>query len=80
VLVCILLAAPLKRRWSLVAVLFLVFGAGMIACGGSGMHSGSGSNPGIPATTAGTYIFTLAGADSADANIKAQTQFTITVQ
>jgi Bacterial Ig-like domain (group 3)/FG-GAP-like repeat/FG-GAP repeat len=80
VLICILLAAPLRRRWSLVGVLFLVFGAGMIACGGGGMHSASGSNPGSPATTAGTYIFTLAGTDPADATTKTQIQFTVTVQ
>lgn len=80
VLVCIFLAVPLRRRWSLVAVLFLVFGSGMIACGGGGMHPGSGSNSGNPATTAGTYIFTLAGTDSTDAKTKTQTQFTITVQ
>jgi hypothetical protein len=75
VLACILLCTPLRRRWPLVAMLFLVFGGGMIACGG-----GSNSNPGTPATTAGKYTFTLAGTDSADANTNAQTQFTITVQ
>jgi trimeric autotransporter adhesin len=75
VLACILLCTPLRRRWSLVAMLFLVFGTGMIACGG-----GSSSSPGGPPTTAGKYTFTLAGTDSADANTNTQTQFTITVQ
>jgi hypothetical protein len=75
VLACILLCTPLRRRWSLVAMIFVVSGTGMIACGG-----GSSSNPGGPPTTAGKYTFTLAGTDSADANTNTQTQFTITVQ
>ncbi len=72
-----------RRRWmSLLAMLLLVSAAGAIGCGG-GSSSGSGNGGGgqtMPATTAGTYTFTVIGTDSLNSQIAASTNVTITVQ
>lgn len=78
----LLVAIPTRRRrWvAMMVVLWFVVAAGAIGCGGGG-----GSNPGpggssIPATSAGTYRFTVTGADSADTSMTTFTSVDVTVQ
>jgi sugar lactone lactonase YvrE len=76
----LLLGVPSRRRkvFMLVA-LFGIVAAGMIGCGG-----GSGSTapppPTTPATTAGSYTFSVVGTDSSNAKITASTNVIVTVQ
>jgi probable HAF family extracellular repeat protein len=81
----LLIGIPLRRRrWiSMLALLLLVAAAGVIGCGGGGGGSTSGGGGGgssTPATTAGSYTFTVAGTDSANAKITASTTVTVNVQ
>jgi hypothetical protein len=65
-----------RRRWISMVVLFAV-AASTIGCGGGGGQS-TGSS--APATTAGNYVFTLTGTDSANAKVTVSTTVSITVQ
>jgi len=76
-----------RRRMTMLALLWIVVVAGVVGCGGGGSSSSNsgGSNSGsggssIPATTAGTYTFTLTGVDSADSSITTSTNVVISVQ
>jgi hypothetical protein len=60
-------------------LLWIVVAAGAIGCGGGGSNSGSGGSS-IPATTAGTYRFSVTGADSANSNITASASVAVVVQ
>ena len=67
-----------RRRWlSLLALLMVTVGAATIGCGGS-----AAVVPPVvtPATTAGSYVFTLTGTDSVNSTIVTSTTFTVTVQ
>ena len=69
-----------RRRWTLMLTLFLVMAiAGAIGCGGGGSGQGSQPPPKTPATTAGSYTFTVKATDSA-ANVTATTNVTLTVE
>jgi hypothetical protein len=68
-----------RRRW--IPMLILLWGviaaAGTIGCGGNGSSPIVGQ--GTPATTAGSYIFTVAGTDSINSKITSSTTVTIIV-
>ncbi len=68
-----------RRRIFVMVILCGVIAAGVMGCGGGG---GSSSNlpPSAPATTAGTYTFSVTGTDATNAKITASTNLTITVQ
>ena len=68
-----------RRRWiSMLALILIITGAGVIGCGGEvGVQT---TGPGTSSTTAGNYTFTLTGADSANNKISASTTVAITVQ
>lgn len=72
---------PSRRRWmSLLALLCVLVGAGLIGCGGGGTGGGGQSNgTTTPATTAGSYTFTVTGTDSTNATITASINVTVTV-
>lgn len=77
-----------RRRWMpMLALLLIVVVAGVVGCAGSGSSNsgsdGSGSGPGgssIPATTAGTYTFTVTGVDSANSSITTSANVVVIVQ
>jgi sugar lactone lactonase YvrE len=71
-----------RRRWlPMLALLWVIAAGGIMACGGGGGSSSSSiTTHSTPATTSGSYTFTVAGADSANAKIAASTNVTITVQ
>ncbi|GGG88162.1 hypothetical protein GCM10011585_35290 [Edaphobacter dinghuensis] len=77
-----------RRRWMpMLALLLIVVVAGVVGCAGSDSSNsgsgGSGSGPGgssIPATTAGTYTFTLTGVDSANSSITTSANAVVIVQ
>jgi hypothetical protein len=72
---------PLPRRrlrWMLI-LLSIVTAAGVTGCGG-GSNSGSSSHSSTPATTAGSYTFSVTAIDAANSNIAASTKVTLTVQ
>jgi len=79
----LMFGAPLRRRWKWMLVLpfFVLAFAGMVGCGGGGTSGGGGQSGGgtTPATTAGSYTFTVTGTDSANANIASSTNITVTV-
>jgi hypothetical protein len=54
--------------------------AGAIGCGGAGKASFVPVSPSAPATTQGSYTFTVSGTDAANPTISTSTNFTITVQ
>ena len=69
-----------RRRWmSMLVLLFAIAVAGTIGCGGSG-SSFLPVGKSTPATTKGSYTFTVTGTDSANPTITVSTNFTITVQ
>ena len=79
----LMVGVPARRRlWLRMMVLLgIVVVAGAIGCGGGGGGSttgGGGSS--TPATTAGTYTFTVTGADSANSSIAATSNVTVTVK
>jgi len=66
-----------RRRWlSMLALLLVTVGAAAIGCGGSAKLVTTVT----PATTSGSYIFTLTGTDSVNSSIVTSTTFTVTVQ
>jgi hypothetical protein len=71
-----------RRRWISVAVLLvLICTAGAIGCGGGASAiNGGGSRSSTPATTAGSYTFTVAGIDLANAKITVSKTVSVTVQ
>jgi subtilase family serine protease len=70
-----------RRRWLLMLVLLgIVAAAGVIGCGGGSSNSSTNNTPVTPATTPGNYVFTVAGVDSANAQITTSTPVTVTVQ
>lgn len=77
-----------RRRWMpMLALLLIIVVAGVVGCAGGGSSnagsggSGSGSNgSSIPATTAGTYAFTLTGVDSANSSITTSANAVVIVQ
>jgi len=78
----LLLGVPARRRrWmAMMVLLWFIVGAGVIGCaGGGGSNSGSGGSS-IPATTAGTYTFTVTGTDLANSIITTSTSVAVTVQ
>jgi formylglycine-generating enzyme required for sulfatase activity len=66
-----------RRRMWMLALIAVSVAACTTGCGGGG---GQSTGPSTPATTAGSYIFNVIGTDSANANITASTNVTITVQ
>lgn len=84
-----------RRRWMpMLALLLIVVVAGVVGCAGSGGSNsgsdgsgsgsdGSGSGSGgssIPATTAGTYTFTVTGVDSVNSSITTSANVVVIVQ
>jgi hypothetical protein len=69
-----------RRRWNslLVLICMITFAGAVVGCGGSGSISSARSTE--PATTSGSYTFTVTGADSVNPAITNSTNFTITVQ
>ena len=72
---------PSRRRWtSLLALVCAFVVAGVLGCGGGGTGGGGQSNGAItPATTAGSYTFTVTGTDSTNAKITSSKNVTVTV-
>jgi trimeric autotransporter adhesin len=69
---------PARRRWiSLLAFLCLVVATSTIGCGGGGKGS---TGPTTPATTAGSYTFTVSGVDSTNAAITTSATVVVVVQ
>jgi hypothetical protein len=70
---------PSRRRWiSMLALLCMIAVAGAIDCGGNGGQSTN--SPSSPATTAGNYVFAVAGTDRADPKITVSASVGINVQ
>ncbi len=66
-----------RRKALMMAALFGIIVAGMIGCGGGGSTT---PPPTTPATTAGSYTFSVVGTDSANAKITASTNVIVKVQ
>lgn len=67
-----------RRRWmSMLVLLCVIVAAGAIGCSGGG--SSTPVTPSTPATTAGSYTFTVSGTDSANSSIKSSATVVITV-
>ncbi len=70
-----------RRRWASMLALLLAIGAiGAVGCGGGGSGGGGGGGQTTPATTAGSYTFTVTGTDSVNAQITTSTTVVVTVQ
>jgi subtilase family serine protease len=71
-----------RRRWlPMLVLLWVIFAAGAMGCGGGGgSNSTTPPPPNTPATTAGAYVFTLAGTDSTNPAIGTSTSVSVTVQ
>lgn len=70
-----------RRRWlTMMVLLWIVVAVGAIGCGGGGGSNSGSRGSSIPATTAGTYRFSVTGADSANASITVSASVTVTVQ
>ena len=78
--VVLMFGIPSRRRRlkSMLVLVLLAFSAFTIGCGGGG--SGQTTGTGTPATTAGTYTFTVAGTDSVNAKITSSTNVAVVVQ
>ena len=79
----IIFGIPSRRhRWaSALMVLLLMAGGCVIGCGGGGGGvSQKSAQPTTPATTAGSYTFTLTATDSANSKLTTSTNVTITVE
>ena len=73
--------SPRRRSWMSLLVLFSVLTVtGIMGCSGGGNASFAPTGASSPATTVGSYTFTVAGTDSVNPAITASTSFTITVQ
>ena len=68
-----------RRKALMMVALFGIVVAGIIGCGGGGGSSMT-PPPTTPATTAGTYTFSVIGTDSSSTKITASTNLTVTVQ
>jgi Pro-kumamolisin, activation domain/FG-GAP-like repeat/Bacterial Ig-like domain (group 3)/FG-GAP repeat len=74
-----------RRRWaSALMVLLVIVGGGVTGCGGGRGGGGGGSQqatqPSTPATTAGSYTFTVTATDAANAKLTASTNVIVTVE
>ncbi len=78
-LACLFGVPSRRRKARIMAALFGIIVAGMVGCGGGG-GSKMTPPPATPATTAGSYTFSVVGTDSANAKITASTNVTVTVQ
>jgi sugar lactone lactonase YvrE len=79
-MLALLFGVPARRRRMATMMMVLVYGfAALIGCGGGG-GSGSVSPPGTPATTAGSYTFSVVGTDASNPKATASANLTITVQ
>ena len=79
----ILFGIPSRRhRWaSALMVLLVMAGVGVIGCGGGGTGaSQKAAPPTTPATTAGSYTFTLTATDAANSKLTTSTNVTLTVE
>jgi hypothetical protein len=61
-------------------LLWVIVLAGAIGCGGGGQGSTPPNNPTTPATTAGSYTFTLTGTDTTNAMITTSANVIVNVQ
>jgi hypothetical protein len=82
----IMFGIPSRRhRWaSALMVLLVMVVGGVIGCGGGGA-SGAGASqksaqPTTPATTAGSYTFTLTATDAANSKLTTSTNVILTVE
>jgi hypothetical protein len=81
VLAALLFGVPRRRRWLTMMILLAVAAGGcLIGCGGGNGGGGQSTGPTTPATTAGTYVFTVSGTDSTNKAITFSTTVSITVQ
>lgn len=70
-----------RRRWASMSILlWVIVLAGAIGCGGGGQGSTPPNNPTTPATTAGSYTFTLTGTDTTNAMITTSANVIVNVQ
>jgi hypothetical protein len=78
----IMFGIPLRRnRWaSALMVLLVMIGGGVIGCGGGGGASPKSVQPSTPATTAGSYTFTMTATDAAHSEITNSTNVLVTVE
>jgi hypothetical protein len=79
----IMFGIPSRRhRWaSALMVLLVMVGGGVIGCGGGGAGASQKSvQPTTPATTAGSYTFTLTATDAANSKLTTSTNVIITVE
>ena len=79
----IMFGIPSRRhRWaSALMVLLVMVGGGIIGCGGGGGGASSKSvQPSTPATTAGSYTFTVTSTDAAHSELTTSTNVIITVE
>jgi len=78
-LACLIGVPSVRRRKALMMVaLFAIVVTGILGCGGGG--STQTPPPTTPATTAGTYTFSVVGTDSSNAKITASANVTVTVK
>jgi hypothetical protein len=79
----LMLGIPARRRrlMAMFAFLLIAFVSGVIGCGGSSSTSSTSTGgKSTPATTAGSYVFTVIGTDAANVKITNSTNITVTVQ
>jgi hypothetical protein len=70
-----------RRRWmAMMVLLWIVATTSIVGCGGGGSSNSGRGGSSIPATTAGTYGFTVTGTDLANSNITTSTSVAVTVQ
>ena len=82
-LACLILIGIPRRHRTIVmlSLLFLALSSGLIGCGGgSSGKAGGTTGPGVPATTVGTYQFSIVGTDSTNSSITASTTVNVIVQ
>jgi len=70
-----------RRRWlSMLMLLWMIVAAGALGCGGGGQSSSSSGKSTTPATTVGSYVFTVTGTDTTNAKITTSANVIINVQ
>ena len=75
----ILIGIPRRQRMmAMLLLLCMALSSGLIGCGGGSSSPGGGAVS--PATTAGTYSFSIVGTDSTNSSITASSSVDITVQ